>query len=418
MRTANAPILSLLLLLAASCQGADEPWSYTVGNVPVADAALAGLEEAERQAFADLTGLGLSIVHGEVDVLVAPVVEREAGAAAVAALPYRLGADRMGMGEDQLRSVYAREPESELVVRHLVRLVSPGAPRERREDARAVAATAAERARAGEDFAALAAEYSEEPGADVRGGLLQPGRQGSWVEPFWNAAAALAPGEVSGVVESEYGYHVIRLDERRAVPFEEASLSALLRRAVPAAVASAAMEEWAARNAAVLLDPPAVAEARARLAAGFDLPDTLAIARGVTGGSYSGERLTAGWARLAPAERTALERADEVGFAAWLEAEAREAIWADLAAGLGIAPPAAARDAALAEWRFRITQWGRALGFREGMSDAQVVGAALLGVRSGAAEARAARQEVRSLRPRLRRLHPFLTPEKNARDEG
>ena len=56
-----------------------------------------------------------------------------------------------------------------------------------------VAEEARQRALAGEDFAALAGEYSEEPGAAERGGLLQPGREGTWVDPFWQAALALVP---------------------------------------------------------------------------------------------------------------------------------------------------------------------------------------------------------------------------------
>src|SRR5690606_1075757 len=91
-----------------------------------------------------------------------------------------------------------------------------------RAEARRKAERALERIRAGEPFPEVAAEVSEEPGAEGRQGLLQPGREGSWVSEFWNAARALDPGEVSPVTETQYGFHVLRLEERREIPFEEA----------------------------------------------------------------------------------------------------------------------------------------------------------------------------------------------------
>src|SRR5690606_30612099 len=178
--------------------------------------------------------------------------------------------------EEALREEYAREPEWELTVRHVVRLVPRWASEEERAEARRVAAEAGRRAGAGEDFAALAAEYSEEPGAAERGGLLQPGREGSWVDPFWEAALALEPGETSPVVESEYGYHVLRLDGRRPLPFEEAARLPVLRRLVPRPQALAAMEEWVATRPPVAVEPPAVLAAREALREGW-APDSLVL---------------------------------------------------------------------------------------------------------------------------------------------
>ncbi len=78
-----------------------------------------------------------------------------------------------------------------------------------------------------EDFAKLAGELSEEPGAAERGGDLSffP-RQGAMVEPFAAAAFKLQKDEVSPEpVRSEFGYHIIKVTDRKAVgkqPFEEA----------------------------------------------------------------------------------------------------------------------------------------------------------------------------------------------------
>ena len=65
------------------------------------------------------------------------------------------------------------------------------------------------------DFAALASENSECPSAADGGDLGFFGRQGQMVEEFSAAAFALAVGEVSGVVKSPFGYHIIKVTERR-----------------------------------------------------------------------------------------------------------------------------------------------------------------------------------------------------------
>ncbi|HVF49749.1 MAG TPA: peptidylprolyl isomerase [Pyrinomonadaceae bacterium] len=72
-----------------------------------------------------------------------------------------------------------------------------------------------QRVRAGEDFATLAKEFSADPGSKVQGGDLGWFGRGMMVKPFEDAAFALKPGEVSGIVESPFGFHIIKLEERR-----------------------------------------------------------------------------------------------------------------------------------------------------------------------------------------------------------
>src|SRR5690606_5861040 len=76
------------------------------------------------------------------------------------------------------------------------------------------------RIEAGASFADLARQFSQDGGTAAAGGDLGTFGTGEMVRPFEDAVLALEPGEVSDVVETPMGLHLIRLDERERVAFE------------------------------------------------------------------------------------------------------------------------------------------------------------------------------------------------------
>jgi peptidyl-prolyl cis-trans isomerase D len=79
--------------------------------------------------------------------------------------------------------------------------------------ARKTAQTVADKVKAGEDFGALAKQYSKDQVSAAQGGDLGWAGKGMFVGPFEDALFSMKAGEVRGPIKTEFGYHVIRLDE-------------------------------------------------------------------------------------------------------------------------------------------------------------------------------------------------------------
>lgn len=123
--------------------------------------------------------------------------------------------------DEELRAQFEREqPGMQVRARHILLRTPPQATQSQRDSVLALARQIRERALAGEDFAALAAQYGQD-GTAQSGGDLGFFTRDQMVAPFSDAAFALEPGQIGDVVETNFGYHVIKVEERQALDFEE-----------------------------------------------------------------------------------------------------------------------------------------------------------------------------------------------------
>jgi peptidyl-prolyl cis-trans isomerase C len=132
--------------------------------------------------------------------------------------------------DDQANAFYTAHPDlfaspEQVRARHILVRADKNAEAAERSAARQRLADIRQKAMAGEDFAALAQAHSEDPGSKEKGGDLGFFGRGSMVKPFEEASFALALNQISEIVETEYGYHLIQVTERKAagtVSFQEA----------------------------------------------------------------------------------------------------------------------------------------------------------------------------------------------------
>jgi len=139
--------------------------------------------------------------------------------------------DKVSVTDQQAKAFYdqnqtrMKQPE-QVRLRHILIRADESAPEADQQKAREKAEGLLAQIKGGADFAKLAQENSDDPGSKTRGGELPPMGRGQTVPPFEAAAFALQkPNDLSPVVQSQFGYHVIQLIERvpeSQVPFEEA----------------------------------------------------------------------------------------------------------------------------------------------------------------------------------------------------
>jgi len=131
--------------------------------------------------------------------------------------------------EAEVRALYDERSETyaapeEVHARHILVAADRDAEEAEVEAARQKAEALLERLRGGEDFAELARAESGDPGSKQKGGDLGFFPRGRMVAPFEEVAFRLEPGALSEPVRSDFGFHLIRVEERRAAvtrSFEE-----------------------------------------------------------------------------------------------------------------------------------------------------------------------------------------------------
>jgi peptidyl-prolyl cis-trans isomerase C len=135
---------------------------------------------------------------------------------------------QVSIGAGDALSYYQEHPEQfarpeQLHARHILISLEEAAAEDAEREARGRIEDIQQKLQAGGDFAALAEEYSEGPSAP-RGGDLGYFGRGQMVPPFEEAVFALSVGEVSGIVRTAFGFHLIELVDRQPpglIAFEE-----------------------------------------------------------------------------------------------------------------------------------------------------------------------------------------------------
>jgi hypothetical protein len=126
------------------------------------------------------------------------------------------------ISEEELRRIFEEEqPNAEVRARHILFRMPPDAAPQVRDSIMERARQVAQQARAGTDFAQLAAQYTEEPGGAERGGDLGYFGPNQMVQPFEEAAFRLQPGQISDPVETPFGLHVIKVEDKRLPEYSE-----------------------------------------------------------------------------------------------------------------------------------------------------------------------------------------------------
>jgi peptidyl-prolyl cis-trans isomerase C len=139
---------------------------------------------------------------------------------------------KINVSEDEIKKFYDdnpskfEQPEMVRASHILLSTKDPESNKDLPDDQKAVKKKKAEevlkQAQAGQDFAKLAKEYSEDPGSKDKGGEYQFAR-GQMVPEFETAAFSLKTNEISGIVTTQFGYHIIKLSEK--IPAKKVELA-------------------------------------------------------------------------------------------------------------------------------------------------------------------------------------------------
>jgi len=128
-------------------------------------------------------------------------------------------ADKIKVTEEESKAYYNEnaamftQPE-QVRASHILVKVDPKADEATKQAARKKIEDVQAKLKNGGDFAELAKQYSEGP-SNVKGGDLGYFQHGQMVKPFEEVAFATMPGEVSDIVETNFGYHLIKVTDKK-----------------------------------------------------------------------------------------------------------------------------------------------------------------------------------------------------------
>ncbi|CAM4511300.1 peptidylprolyl isomerase [Paenibacillus xylanexedens] len=128
-----------------------------------------------------------------------------------------------GVTDDAIKAEFEKNKDqfTTASVRHvLINFTDPKTQKERKkEDALKIAKEVKTKLDGGADFAEIAKKYSEDPGSAEKGGLYENTPVSTWVDAFKEAAKTLPLNKISDPVETEYGYHIMKVEARTEADF-------------------------------------------------------------------------------------------------------------------------------------------------------------------------------------------------------
>ena len=172
------------------------PYTDYTANAHPSDAEVAKFYNQNKQAFAEPDRAKVVFIRYDPSTMKLDYTPSDADIQSF----YEKNADQLFTRKDQVRA------------HHILIAVPADASAAQQAAARAKADQLLQKIKAGADFAKLAAQYSDDPGSKDRGGDLGYFARGEMVKPFDQAAFSMKAGQLA-LVQSQYGYHVLRVDE-------------------------------------------------------------------------------------------------------------------------------------------------------------------------------------------------------------
>ena len=125
----------------------------------------------------------------------------------------------VNVSDEEIKDFYENNKErysqETATVRHIL-FLTQGKSEEEIDSIKTLAGSVKDRAQNGEDFVSLVETYSEDPGSKQSGGLYKDFTRGRMVQSFEDASFTLPVGTISDLVETPYGYHIIKIEDRKA----------------------------------------------------------------------------------------------------------------------------------------------------------------------------------------------------------